>query len=157
MDSKRLHKIALGLTALALMLGACAQPTAAPATTVPVNTQAPADTAAPANTAAPADTAVPATSGPAEPGACPPSTLANIQGVVAGAYPQQYELAEYESLANCKLTFTSRPKFDDRLVDTNGVPASLPPVEQRLPEEPLVVQPYESIGTYGGRLRFASS
>ena len=26
----------------------------------------------------------------------------------------------------------------------------LPPVEQRLPSEPLVVEPYESIGEYGG-------
>jgi peptide/nickel transport system substrate-binding protein len=30
----------------------------------------------------------------------------------------------------------------------------LPPVEQRLPQDPEVVKPIESIGTYGGRLRF---
>ena len=32
----------------------------------------------------------------------------------------------------------------------------LPPVEERLPSEPLVWQPWEAIGTYGGRLNFAS-
>lgn len=31
----------------------------------------------------------------------------------------------------------------------------LPPVEERLPEEPLVVEPYESIGQYGGTWRRA--
>src|SRR5687768_2688680 len=30
---------------------------------------------------------------------------------------------------------------------------TLPPVEQRVPEEPLVIQPLEGIGTYGGTLR----
>ncbi len=155
MDSKRLHKFAMGLTALALLLGACAQPTAAPATSPPAASQAPADTQAPANTAAPADTAVPATTAPTG-SACPASTVADMKGVTAGAYPQQYELAEYEGLANCELTFSSRASFDDRLAATNNVPGTLPPVEQRLPEEPLVVQPYEAIGTYGGRLRFAS-
>ena len=32
----------------------------------------------------------------------------------------------------------------------------LPPVDERLPSEPLVWQPWEAIGTYGGRLKFAS-
>ena len=31
----------------------------------------------------------------------------------------------------------------------------LPPVEKRLPEEPLVVKPYEKIGQYGGTWRRA--
>ncbi len=31
----------------------------------------------------------------------------------------------------------------------------LPPVEERLPEEPLVVQPYEQIGKYGGTLHLS--
>ena len=29
----------------------------------------------------------------------------------------------------------------------------LPPVEQRLPEQPAVVQPYETIGVYGGQMK----
>ena len=31
----------------------------------------------------------------------------------------------------------------------------LPPIEERLPDDPLVVAPYESIGSYGGTLRVA--
>ena len=33
----------------------------------------------------------------------------------------------------------------------------LPPVEESLPDKPLVAQPWEAIGTYGGRLRLAGS
>jgi len=33
---------------------------------------------------------------------------------------------------------------------------NLPPVEERLPDEPLVVPPYEKIGSYGGELRITS-
>ncbi|MYE13848.1 MAG: ABC transporter substrate-binding protein, partial [Gammaproteobacteria bacterium] len=29
----------------------------------------------------------------------------------------------------------------------------LPPVEERLPDDPVVIQPYESIGKYGGKAR----
>jgi len=156
MFNKRLHQLAAYLTILTLVVG-CAQATA---TTAPVATQAPANTAVPANTVAPADTqapadtAVPATE--AGPGECPAATVADPAGVPVGQYPQQYELAEYEALANCKMVFTSRATFDDRLAATHLSPDPLPALEDRLPEEPLVVAPYESIGTYGGRLRFAS-
>ena len=158
MLTQRLYKISASLVVTALLMAACASPTAAPptqpaATDVPVveNTAAPAATDAPDATAAPA-----ATTAPAGPGECPASTLADMAGVPAGAYPQQYELAEFETLANCEMTFSSRESFDERLEDTNAVAFPLPPVEERLPEEPLVVQPYEAIGAYGGRLRFAS-
>ena len=33
---------------------------------------------------------------------------------------------------------------------------TLPPVEERLPEEPLVVTPLESVGTYGGTIRLGT-
>jgi peptide/nickel transport system substrate-binding protein len=55
------------------------------------------------------------------------------------------------------MTFSSRTEFDERLVEHGFLPSGdLPPLEERLPEEPLVVVPYESIGTYGGRMRGAS-
>jgi peptide/nickel transport system substrate-binding protein len=38
-------------------------------------------------------------------------------------------------------------------VELNGADADLPSVEDRLPSEPLVLQPYIEIGTYGGRFR----
>ena len=33
---------------------------------------------------------------------------------------------------------------------------ALPPLAERLPEEPLVVRPYDSIGKYGGTIKFLS-
>jgi hypothetical protein len=67
---------------------------------------------------------------------CPSSTVADPMGLDGGE-GHQFELAEYEELAGCKVTFTENPLFADQ---------DLPPVEERLPEEPLVVQPYDEIG-----------
>lgn len=80
--------------------------------------------------------------------ACPPVTVADMQGLEP-AFPQQFELAELEAKASCDLGFSENPEiaaFNARIV---GNP-ELPPLEERLPEEPLVVAPYEAIGTYGG-------
>ena len=41
-------------------------------------------------------------------------------------------------------SFSESPYLDDR---------NLPPVEERLPDDPVVIQPYESIGKYGGTAR----
>ena len=40
--------------------------------------------------------------------------------------------------------FAQSPYLDDR---------DLPPVEERLPDDPVVIQPYKSIGKYGGTAR----
>ena len=88
----------------------------------------------------------PATAQAAE---CPAVTVANMQGVAAGAYPQQYELAEYEAAAGCTMTFSENPDIgalNSRILG-NG---PLPGVADRLPSEPLVVAPYDSAGKYGG-------
>jgi peptide/nickel transport system substrate-binding protein len=75
-----------------------------------------------------------------------------MQGVAAGAWPQQYEVAEFETAANCTMTFTGRTEYDSRLAELGHLPAGdLPPLEERLPAEPLVVVPYDEIGQYGGR------
>ncbi len=77
-------------------------------------------------------------------------------GVPAGAFPQQYELAEFQSLANCELTFSENPKIsalNDQIV---GNPKA-PPLAERLPAEPLVVAPYDEIGSYGGTLDMISN
>jgi len=88
-----------------------------------------------------------ATEAPTEVTGCPASTVADSQGIT-GAYPQQFELAEFEEAAGCELTFTDNPMFAEDV--TAG---KLPPVEERLSDEPLVVQPYDEIGKYGGTLR----
>lgn len=146
------------LTLFIVFIAVTACSAQAPAPPAPAQPQTQATQAPAATQAAPAGaTAAPAaTQASAQGGGCPAATVANMQGVAAGKNPQQYELAEFESVANCKLTLTGRTKYDQRLYDIGFLKGDLPPVEQRLPEEPLVVVPSESIGKYGGRARFAS-
>ena len=84
-------------------------------------------------------------------GDCPPATVADAMGIPAGKYPQQYELAEFEQFAGCELTLQENPTIAEFNRQIVGNPA-LPPLNERLPEEPLVVAPYERIGRYGGVL-----
>ncbi len=87
---------------------------------------------------------------------CPAVTVADMMGVGAGAYPQQYELSEFESLADCTLEFSANPEAAalNARIRGNG---DLPPLADRLPSEPLVVAPYDAIGTYGGTLDVLSN
>ena len=80
---------------------------------------------------------------------CPAVTVADSKGVAAGAFPQQYELSEIQALANCTMEFTSNPALAEMNAKIRGN-ATLPALADRLPSEPLVVAPYDSIGTYGG-------
>jgi peptide/nickel transport system substrate-binding protein len=80
---------------------------------------------------------------------CPAATVDDPKGVPAGKYPQQYNLAEFESLAKCKLSFQANPDIEKMNKRIRGNP-DLPPLEQRIPEDALVVAPYDSIGKYGG-------
>ncbi len=81
--------------------------------------------------------------------ACPAVTVADSMGVPEGKYRQQYELSEFQSLANCTLTFNGNPDAKALNARIRGNPA-LPSLAERLPEEPLVVAPYDVIGKYGG-------
>ncbi len=92
----------------------------------------------------------------AQNGGCPAVTVADPQGVAAGAFPQQYELSEFEELAGCKLTFSENPEIAalNAKIMGNG---ELPPLAERLPKEPLVVAPYDSIGKYGGTFDMLSN
>lgn len=83
--------------------------------------------------------------------ACPGITMADMQGVAAGAFPQQYDVAEFEAAAGCEMEFAENPA----VADLNGMIAGnpdLPPLAERLPSEPLVIVPYASVGKYGGTL-----
>ena len=88
--------------------------------------------------------------------ACPPVTLADMQGVAPGAFPQQFELAEFEAAASCEMTFSANPEIETLNGEIQGNPA-LPPLAERIPSEPLVVVPYESVGRYGGTLNALSN
>lgn len=83
---------------------------------------------------------------------CPAVTVAESFGVAAGIFPQQYDLAEFQELANCSLEFSENPAIADLNAQIIGNPVELPEVADRLPNEPLVVAPYNQIGSYGGTL-----
>ncbi len=87
---------------------------------------------------------------------CPPVTIADSMGVPAGKYPQQYELSEFETLADCELSFSENPDIGALNARIRGNP-DLPPLSERLPEEPLVMAPYHSIGKYGDTLDVLSN
>lgn len=82
--------------------------------------------------------------------ACPTATVADPMGL-APAYPQQFELAEFEAAASCELSFSENPAIGDLNGRILGN-AALPPLAERLPEEPLVVMPYDQVGQYGGAI-----
>ena len=88
-------------------------------------------------------------------GHCVGTTMNDAQ--TGGKYPQQYELSEYESAASCTMKFSENPNIASINATIQGNPGSLPPVEDRLPDEPLVVVPYESIGKYGNTINFLSN
>ncbi len=73
-----------------------------------------------------------------------------ITGLAVAGPGDFSELAEYEELTGKKLTFSEAPEF--RVMVAAG---ELPPVEERLPEEPLVVTPVDEVGQYGGTLYMA--
>lgn len=77
----------------------------------------------------------------------------NITGNDAGgAYPHLFEKTEFESSQNCTLKFSENPAIKKLNARIAGNPKLLP-LEQRLPEEPLIIAPYQSIGHYGGVLK----
>lgn len=84
-------------------------------------------------------------------GSCPAMTVADTQGVSEGKYPQQFNLAEYETAAGCEVTFAANPDIDTlngKIVGNEKLPA----LDERLPKDALVVVPYQEIGSYGGVL-----
>lgn len=87
---------------------------------------------------------------------CPAVSLADMKGVAAGAHKQQYDLAEFQSAAGCTMEFKGHPDMAalNGRIKGNG---DLPAVADRLPSEPLVVVPYDSIGQYGGVLNVLSN
>ena len=82
---------------------------------------------------------------------CPAITIADMQGIPAGAFPQQYDLSEFEAAASCEVAFAENPAIADLNARIRGN-AKLAAVAERLPSEPLVMAPYNEIGQYGGVL-----
>ena len=85
---------------------------------------------------------------------CSGSTMSD--GHTGGEYPQQYELSAYESAAGCTMSFSENPNITSINATIQGN-EGLASVTNRLPSEPLVVVPYDSVGNYGGTIRFLSN
>ena len=62
--------------------------------------------------------------------------------------PGQYNLDDYVRQTGTSITFSDSPYLAGR---------GLPPVEERLPKNPLVMQTWEEHGRYGGTLTWTSS
>ncbi|MEM9371127.1 MAG: ABC transporter substrate-binding protein, partial [Pseudomonadota bacterium] len=86
---------------------------------------------------------------------CPAITVADDKGM-AGKYPQQFELSEFQDMGSCTVSFQENPAIGELNGKIQGNP-ELPPLAERLPEEPLVLAPYTQIGTYGGSLDVLSN
>jgi len=86
---------------------------------------------------------------PAEDGSCAGTILADGENRV-------YELADYEAMAGCTMTFSGNPDMADLNAQITNNP-ELPAVEERVPAEPMVVAPYEAIGQYGGTFHALSN
>lgn len=82
---------------------------------------------------------------------CPAVTVADMQGVAAGEFPYQWELSAFEAAASCNMELKSNPAIADLNAQIQGNP-ELPSLGERIPQEPLVVAPYDSVGRYGGTL-----
>lgn len=82
---------------------------------------------------------------------CPAISVADMGGIAPGAYPEQYELGEFQTAANCTIELSENPAVADFNARIRNNPA-LPALADRLPAEPLVVVPYASTGKYGGTL-----
>ena len=87
---------------------------------------------------------------------CPAITVADMGGVAAGEFPQQYELAAFQDAAGCTMEISGNPEAEALNAQIQGNPA-LPALAERLPEEPLVVIPYDAVGRYGGTLDVLSN
>jgi peptide/nickel transport system substrate-binding protein len=79
-----------------------------------------------------------------------------MQGVAAGEFPQQYELSAFQDAAGCSMEFKANPEIDALNAQIKGNP-DLPSLADRIPSEPLVVVPYDSVGQYGGELNVLSN
>ncbi len=83
--------------------------------------------------------------------ACPAVTVKDNRGFKGDAAHNIFGLQEFQNKARCTLTFRENPNIKALNARIKGNKA-LSPVADRLPAEPMVVAPYDSIGTYGGTL-----
>ena len=75
----------------------------------------------------------------------------DAMGQFTGQVVQYNTIADYEAATGKTIdSFQQAPMLDALVAD-----GTLPPVEERLPDEPLVIQPADRVGEYGGNMRNA--
>ena len=91
--------------------------------------------------------------GPAADSGAAPAAAAEMAASVElpRAGQAHYNLSDYEALTGRTLTFKEAPLLAARVQA-----GELPPVDQRLPDEPVVVIPFAELGKYGGSLTIPS-
>ncbi|MGV6850112.1 MAG: ABC transporter substrate-binding protein [Marinibacterium sp.] len=87
---------------------------------------------------------------------CPAISVADPMGVAPGAFPQQYDATELEAAAGCTMEYSANPDIAAMNGRIQGNP-DLPALADRLPADPLVVVPYDTIGSYGDTLDIISN
>jgi len=66
---------------------------------------------------------------------------------------ESWNMDEYEKTTGKKIkAFNEAP-----MLKVKVAAGELPPVEERLPENPLVVEPWEEVGKYGGELKWCET
>ena len=71
--------------------------------------------------------------------------------LIGGVYTWPKSWLEAPTAAELNITSFNEAPMLAQMVDAG----ELPPLAERLPEDPLVFEPYEEVGTYGGTLRVA--
>ena len=112
MKKNTLYTFFASLVLISMLLTACGgKTTVVPATPAATDAAQPAATAVQAEAEPTAEAPVAAeTAAPAEAGACPVATVADTKGLTS-AFPQQFELDEFQKAANCDLAFSDNPLF----------------------------------------------
>lgn len=87
---------------------------------------------------------------PSEPGSAEPEVQASAPAGEANDVPTgYYNLKDYEALSGKEISeFKEAPMLAEKVKS-----GALPPLEERLPENPLVLRTLDSVGEYGGTLR----
>src|SRR5262245_50176357 len=150
--SRRRFLAALGATSAAAVLAACASPPAP--TAVPASAPKPAEPtkpAAAAPAAAPTEAPKPAAAATKQAEAAQPTEAPNPAAPAAAPAKGSGNLPEVVSdTVKAPKPYKQSPMLDQLVKD-----GKLPPVDQRVPEEPLVIKPTNEVGKYGGNWRMA--
>lgn len=140
----RFHWLLSILIVLSLVLAAC-DSSSAPAADAPAQ-----------EAAAESDTSASAPAASGDTAAAPAASEQSAAAAPADDYQAQREACTAEAPCWPEIVDTIPSSFQEAPMLAELVAAgSLPPVAERLPVEPLVIQPTEMIGQYGGTLRRA--